>query len=146
MYCWPSRNTSYPEVPGVLFQLRRDADGGIRINYLSNGSEEISGIPSEELRRDFGIFLRAVHDEDRPLIAEALERSISEMKVKEHTVRLNHRDGSVHWIKNIVASPSASCLMRFAMAAASSVPSVPMSSTSSRTSMSCSSSSPCSIS
>ncbi|MGH8516502.1 MAG: PAS domain-containing protein, partial [Panacagrimonas sp.] len=90
-------------VPGVLFQLRRDADGGIGINYLSNGSEEMSGIPSEELRRDFGIFLRAVHDEDRPLIADALERSISEMKVKEHTVRLNHRDGTVHWIKNIVA-------------------------------------------
>ncbi|TDU31096.1 PAS domain S-box-containing protein [Panacagrimonas perspica] len=90
-------------VPGVLFQLRRDADGSIGINYLSHGSEEMSGIPHEELRRDFGAFLRAVHEEDRPQIAEALERSVSEMKVKEHTVRVNHRDGSLHWITNIVS-------------------------------------------
>ena len=47
-------------VPGVLFQLRRDADGGIGINYLSHGSEEMSGIPREELYRDFGAFLKVV--------------------------------------------------------------------------------------
>ncbi len=90
-------------VPGVLFQLRRDADGGIGINYLSKGSEAMTGIPHEELVGDFGAFVRAVHEEDRPLITEALERSVSEMQTKEHVVRVLHRDGSLHWIKNIVA-------------------------------------------
>ena len=90
-------------VPGVLFQLRRDADGSVGINYLSHGSEEISGVPHAELIEDFGAFMRVVHEDDRLLVAEALERSVSEMQVKEHVVRVNHRDGSLHWIKNIVA-------------------------------------------
>ncbi|WP_273453623.1 PAS domain-containing protein [Nevskia ramosa] len=90
-------------VPGVLFQLRRGEDGSIGLNYLSHGSEQMSGVPHAELIEDFGAFLRVVHEEDRPQIAEALERSVSEMQVQEHVVRVNHRDGSTHWIKNIVA-------------------------------------------
>ena len=90
-------------VPGVLFQLRRDADGSVGINYLSRGSEQMSGLTREELCGDFGAFLRVVHEQDRALINEALEGSVSEMKVKEITVRVHHRDGSMHWIRNIVS-------------------------------------------
>nr|WP_293247040.1 response regulator [Panacagrimonas sp.] len=90
-------------VPGVLFQLRRDPDGSIGINYLSSGTEQMSGIAREDLYRDFGAFVRVVHEEDRPKIAETLEQSLAQMRVKEHIVRVNHRDGSLRWIKNIVA-------------------------------------------
>ena len=90
-------------VPGVLFQIRRDPGGVIGISYLSKGTEDLIGLPREALLRDFNAFIGAIHEEDRAIIVGSLQRAQSEQKVQTHVVRVNHTDGTLHWIKIVIA-------------------------------------------
>ncbi|WP_293368187.1 response regulator [Nevskia sp.] len=89
-------------VPGIVFQLRRNDDGSIGVNYVSKATEELLGISREAVFEDFGLFLAVVADEDRPRLLAGLKASAEDMTRRENISRIRHADGSTRWIRNII--------------------------------------------
>ncbi|HTW53762.1 MAG TPA: transporter substrate-binding domain-containing protein [Stellaceae bacterium] len=82
-------------VPGAVFQLRVTADGSRVYTFISDGVSELSGIGSEEARRDYDILWRLVFDEDKQPFEQAIIRAISTVKPITHDFRIRRPDGGV---------------------------------------------------
>lgn len=62
-------------LPGLVFNLQRDADGGYRFLYVGEGSLRLLGLKQHELRGTTRHFFDAIHAEDRARLVAALESS-----------------------------------------------------------------------
>lgn len=62
-------------LPGLVFNLQRDMQGGYRFLYVSEGSMRLLGIPQHELRGVAKRFFDTLLATDRQTLTEALEES-----------------------------------------------------------------------
>jgi PAS domain S-box-containing protein len=62
-------------LPGLVFNLQRDGQGGYRFLYVSEGSVRLLGIPQHELRGTARRFFDTLLAADRRTLTEALEES-----------------------------------------------------------------------
>ncbi|HTV71695.1 MAG TPA: EAL domain-containing protein [Rhizobiaceae bacterium] len=102
------------QLPGALFQLRRDADGRFTVLYLSQGFNRLTGLPDTVDATSEGRLDPLIHPDDRPgyyqsilASAETLEPWNYEFRITAHTgeerwLRINARadaagDGSITW-------------------------------------------------
>ncbi|MCO6055736.1 diguanylate cyclase [Pseudomonas sp. MOB-449] len=102
------------EIPGMVFQYRRQLDGRSYFTHVSNGAREIYGLTPEQLTRDADTLLGVIHPDDLVVYLDSLERSARELKPwhLEYRVQLPGRglswrqgdarprplaDGSVLW-------------------------------------------------
>ncbi|WP_157268659.1 ATP-binding protein [Azohydromonas aeria] len=63
------------QVPGLAWQLRRDADGALRFTFASTGAADIFELTPAELVADAGLGLARIVPADRARLLAALERS-----------------------------------------------------------------------
>ena len=86
-------------VPGMIFQMRRTADGRGQFLYASPGSRLACGLTPEELRNDEGAFTKIMHPDDRERVAA----SIRHAKTTHDRLHIEHRvlrpDGAVGWVE-----------------------------------------------
>lgn len=59
-------------IPGVIFQLQLDAAGKLSFSYVSEGSEELLGLPPSLLISDAGHLLQLIAAEDLPAFHECI--------------------------------------------------------------------------
>ncbi|AOE84317.1 sensor domain-containing diguanylate cyclase [Pseudomonas sp. TCU-HL1] len=102
------------EIPGMVFQYRRQLDGRSFFTYVSNGAREIYGVTPEQLTQDADTLLGIIHPDDLLVYFDSLERSARDLKPwhLEYRVQLPGRglswrqgdarprplaDGSVLW-------------------------------------------------
>ncbi|MCK9285635.1 MAG: histidine kinase [Rhodocyclaceae bacterium] len=102
-------------MPGMVFQLARDANGEMRFLYASEGGHKLLGLNPHELLGGFDRFIDVIAAEDRAALLAALSTSAEELAIFNWEGRIRHRghqkskwanlrsspqrlsDGSIHW-------------------------------------------------
>jgi PAS domain S-box-containing protein len=87
--------TLVANIPGIVFQRRRDANGRAEITWMSDAIEAQLGISAAACVRERGKPLsRATHPDDLRVLREAYERSARDMVSMTWTGRVRRADGS----------------------------------------------------
>jgi PAS domain S-box-containing protein len=92
-------------LPGMLFQLRRDANGDFRFLYVSEGCQKLFGRKQHELRAAPHLFFEAFDSAQRHALQEALAQSASTLSLLNWEGRTTARSRS-KWL-NLRCSPQA---------------------------------------
>lgn len=94
-------------VPGVVYQLMREAGGGIRFSYVSQGILALCGLEPAELLASPRGFIELLPPDDRAGLLLALDRSARELADLNWQVRLRGAAGGIVWV-NARARPRRS--------------------------------------
>ncbi|NIB99131.1 PAS domain-containing sensor histidine kinase [Halobacterium sp. R2-5] len=79
----------------VWFTSGRD-----RFDYISDGFEEIWGIPAEEIEDDPSRLVETIHPDDRERVRANMEQSDPDEIANSYEGRIVRPDGSVRWLQN----------------------------------------------
>jgi PAS domain S-box-containing protein len=86
-------------VPGMVFQSVRSADGGTRFTFVGEGSRELYGVEPDVIRADASVVDEMVLPEDLPAKRAARETSAAALTPWQCEWRIRHgRTGAVRWI------------------------------------------------
>ncbi len=64
------------------------------------GCKGVTGYVPEDYAADHGLWLRMVPEEDRRAVLEQAARSLKGVETQPLEHRIQHRDGSLHWVRN----------------------------------------------
>lgn len=93
-------------IPGVVFQLMREAAGTWHFSYVSEGSESLLGVPPDQLVRNADLFLDLVSPEDRAALDACIANAGAGLAGARWEGRISARpDGELRWI-NLRFSPT----------------------------------------
>ncbi len=67
------------EIPGMVFQYRRQADGVSGFTYVSAGAQAICGLSAMQLMADAQALMEAIHPDDRMAFIDSIELSAEEL-------------------------------------------------------------------
>ncbi|MCC5854592.1 MAG: EAL domain-containing protein [Idiomarina sp.] len=85
-------------VPGMVYQLRRDAKGRLHFTYLSEAVNSLFCVTAHEAVEDASEILRQVPESDRIKLFESLEHSAKELEPWQHEFRVVRGDGEQRWL------------------------------------------------
>lgn len=85
------------EIPGMVFQFRRLADGTGVFPYVSAGVMDIYGKLPEQVQNDTSILRDLVHPDDMPAYLASLEASATTMRPWRHEYRVQLPEHGVVW-------------------------------------------------
>jgi len=85
-------------VPGVVYQLRLQADGRFAFDYLSDQAHDFFGVDAAALLDDAEPWLRRIHAEDRPGVVASLRDSAAGLKPWQREFRVDTEDGGERWL------------------------------------------------
>jgi two-component system, NarL family, sensor histidine kinase UhpB len=92
-------------VPGMVFELLRDASGRLSFSYVSQGCEPLTGVPEAALRVDAEAFFGLISAQERTHLDATLEASAAQLTTWNWTGRLvPAHESTEKWI-NIRARP-----------------------------------------
>ncbi len=90
-------------LPGMVFQLQRNASHDLRFIYVSEGCNKLLGLKPHELLAAPHRFMEAIHPADRPALDHALAESASTCNMLNWEGRIRKR-GKIKWI-NLRSTP-----------------------------------------
>ncbi|MHB1219703.1 MAG: PAS domain S-box protein [Alphaproteobacteria bacterium] len=93
-------------LPGVVYQRIRHADGHVTYPYLSKGAQEIYGYTAEELMADSAPFRNAAVPEDQEWHDKGADLSAESMQPWIWEGRIRRKDGRIRWV-HVHARPRA---------------------------------------
>lgn len=67
------------QVPGMLYQYHRFADGRSVMPFVSEGARRIFGLAPEQIRADASLLLKFIHAEDLDALQRAIQRTLQEL-------------------------------------------------------------------
>lgn len=85
-------------LPGVVFQRVREAEGQYSYPYLSEGIADILGQPAEAIMQDPHLLFAAIPDSDRLRLINDLEQSVKTLSPVGESTRIVGTDGRQHWL------------------------------------------------
>ncbi|MBL8522977.1 MAG: response regulator, partial [Betaproteobacteria bacterium] len=85
-------------VPGVVYQFRRDADGGMRFTFLSDGVRRLLGMDGETLKGDLQLHFSRVLPEYLPGLIASIDESAQSLSPWKYEYQATHGDGRVRWL------------------------------------------------
>ena len=92
-------------VPGMVFELLRDAAGKLSFSYVNPGCEALTGLPESAFREDAEAFFNLIAPAERPHLVATLEASADKLVTWTWAGRLVPRhEATERWI-NIRARP-----------------------------------------
>jgi PAS domain S-box-containing protein len=86
-------------IPGVLLQFERRADGAFAFTFMAESAEATFGIVPEEVVADSRVFLERVHPEDRDDLRESLAGSAASLSLWTWEGRIILPSGDVRWFQ-----------------------------------------------
>ncbi|MDV7341132.1 diguanylate cyclase [Terasakiella sp. A23] len=87
-------------IPGVVYQIRRDSKGRVGFSYISQGVRELTGWGPASMMSDPELLEKTVLREDRGRYREILERAGQEMSDWSIDIRIQHRKTEeVLWVR-----------------------------------------------
>lgn len=86
------------QVPGVLFQLHRAANGMLRFPYLSRGSRAVLGFDVNDLRQNGEPLFARVHAQDVLALRQGIEASARTLHPWEQQFRLHLPERGERWM------------------------------------------------
>ena len=84
-------------LPGMVYQLKRHADGRFEVLYASQGSRDLFGLEPEVLLADANAALARVHPQDRPEVRAWLEESAQQLSSSTLRLRVVHPERGLIW-------------------------------------------------
>ncbi|OOV87806.1 PAS domain-containing protein [Oceanospirillum linum] len=85
--------------PGMLYQYRIDAEGGISFPFATRGCKDVYGFSSQELKSNVSAILDRIHREDIERISTSIEASKESLAVWEEQYRYDHPIKGLRWIE-----------------------------------------------
>ncbi|MDM4766321.1 ATP-binding protein [Pelomonas sp. SE-A7] len=85
-------------VPGVVFQLRRHADGRYEFGYVSEAVRDYFQLSAAELAEDAQRWFQQVHRDDRLAVMSSLQASAGQLAPWQQEFRTHNLDGSERWL------------------------------------------------
>ncbi len=86
-------------LPGVALQYARAADGRARVEYVSDGCEDLWELTPEALIRDPDAVWSMVHPDDRAAMRRSVARSMATMTPWSRRWRIVSASGTVKWVQ-----------------------------------------------
>jgi len=86
------------QVPGVLYQYRRHADGRSDCPFISPSVRDIYGIDPESLRQDASPLIDLIHPEDRDAIMQSVLESGATLQKWKQEYRVVVPHAEVRWV------------------------------------------------
>ena len=86
---------------GQIYQLMVLPDGTSRFTYISSAVEQLHECTPADALADPTLLFNRVVEEDREAMQLAMEKSIHEMSVYDHTVRIHRTSGEIRWHRHI---------------------------------------------
>ncbi|MDP3898389.1 MAG: EAL domain-containing protein [Mesorhizobium sp.] len=87
------------QIPGGLFQYKRDTSGKFTITYLSRGFHRLTGIPEDQPLSDVKMFTRLIAEEDRESYDNSLRECFRTHTGWDHEFRIRTVDGVEKWVR-----------------------------------------------
>lgn len=87
------------QIPGAVYQFRMKPDGSRNFLYISEGIEELCGIPHDRLAGEPGLIMSRVDPEDIEGMEASILESARTMSPWRLEFRIRHTDGSMRWIR-----------------------------------------------
>ncbi|MBL0091595.1 MAG: PAS domain-containing protein [Piscinibacter sp.] len=87
------------QIPGLIFQYLRHADGRSEFPFVSRGVEAVFGVSAEEVAREPSNAFQIFHPQDRQRVLAGIERSAAELTVWYDEYRVVRRDGQDRWLE-----------------------------------------------
>ena len=87
------------QIPGLIFQYLRHADGRSEFPFVSRGVEAVFGVSAEEVAREPSNAFQIFHPQDRQRVLAGIERSAAELTVWYDEYRVVRRDGQERWLE-----------------------------------------------
>lgn len=86
-------------VPGVVFQLLREPQGGYSFPYVSEGSVRLLGLTPEQMQNDSVLFFDLLPGDDRASLQARLDESVATMRPTNYEGRIHDASSSIgKWI------------------------------------------------
>lgn len=85
-------------VPGVVFELQRDAAGRYQLNYASAAIQSVRGVRPEDFNRDGDAFFSSVDERDVDALRERIDNSAKMLQVLDCEYRVRMPDGRSEWM------------------------------------------------
>ena len=85
-------------LPGLIFQLRQEADGRLVLPYVSQRLRQIFGLSSEAVRADSNALFARIHPQDRAAVEASLRESARTLRPWRLEYRVCPGDGGVRWV------------------------------------------------
>jgi PAS domain S-box-containing protein len=86
------------QVPGMVYQYVRFADGSGRFTYCSPGVEAIHGFTPDQVAQSHQPVIDRLHPDDRAMVLASIARSAEEMSLWSCEYRYCHPDGRTLWL------------------------------------------------
>jgi len=87
------------QIPGGLFQYRRNADGTFGVLYYSEGFHKLTGIPNAPQALDPETFVKLILPEDLAAYHQSLRECHRGFKYWDHEFRIRMPDGTEKWLR-----------------------------------------------
>jgi diguanylate cyclase (GGDEF)-like protein/PAS domain S-box-containing protein len=94
-------------VPGVVYQVRIEADGTVSYPYVSDGIRDVVGIEPGELQADPSLLVRLIHPDDLQSFDEGMGGRLISATIAQWEGRIVLADGSIRWL-TLVSRPQPS--------------------------------------
>ncbi|SDS15818.1 PAS domain S-box-containing protein/diguanylate cyclase (GGDEF) domain-containing protein [Halopseudomonas litoralis] len=86
------------QVPGAVYQFRRQSDGSSEMLYISPGSTALIGYTPEEIKNNISAIFDTFHPEDRQEVLAAIAVSAENLTPWEIKFRLLLPSGETRWV------------------------------------------------
>ncbi len=88
-------------VPGMVFDYCLEANGTMKLEFVSRGTLELYGYEAHEIIADFSLLWNAVHPEDVSELLDSIRRSAQIFSHWEHEYRIVDKKGKIKWVYGI---------------------------------------------
>lgn len=86
-------------IPGGVYQYQLKPNGEQKFLFLSKGAEEIFGLSSEQMLRDFDAVWSLLDPSGVEVLVKSIQESATTLKPWKHEFKIKLRSGSVKWIR-----------------------------------------------
>ncbi|HEY1479889.1 MAG TPA: EAL domain-containing protein [Gaiellales bacterium] len=91
-------------LPGVVYQVRIDAEGNVSYPYVSDGIRDVVGIEAADLKADPSLLVRLIHPDDLQGFVSGMGGRLVNAEISRWDGRLLLADGSVRHV-SLVSRP-----------------------------------------
>lgn len=90
--------TLLQNLPGMAYRCREVAANGWVMEFVSDGSLELTGYSPSELMGDREIYNSLIHEDDRPLVWDQVEKALGRKRRYEIVYRITTATGGIRWV------------------------------------------------
>lgn len=88
-------------LPGIIYMFRQQANGTLKLHYISPGLTAVLGLSSEEIGEDIAQLFASIHPDDLPLLYATMTESAKDLSKQIVEYRVLTSDNGIVWMESI---------------------------------------------